>query len=151
MNWMIQPVKGVAILALGLLATVACATQPIPESSVTGQVTEVNIYPDSVTPPSVHVGRGDEVRWINMTQGFVDVSFMQSLSDIVSCRKGFRSATWGSGVAASGIKYLFVSRIASQDSAGLCFTIAGDFQYAVETDEATTGKAARMHGTITVE
>ncbi len=134
------------------LTIVACATQPIPESSLTGRVTEVRITSDGLAPQSVHLGRGDEVRWINDTKGFVDVSFMQSLSDIASCRKGFQSTSWGSSrVAASGIKFLFVSRIASQDTAGLCFSISGTFQYAVETDEATTGKFTRMHGTITVE
>lgn len=150
-TWTIERLHVGTWLGLGLMALMACATQPIPESSLTGRVTEVQIEPDGLTPSTVRVAQGDEVRWINKTKGFADVTFMQSLSDIVSCRKGFQSVTWGSSATASGIKYLFVSRLASQDSAGLCFTIPGTFQYAVETDEATTGKATRMHGTITIE
>lgn len=141
-----------ALLILGILIMSACASQPIPESSVTGQIFEVRISDESVTPKAVTMKRGDEVRWINTTKGFVDVSFMQSLSDIALCRKGFRSTGWDSSVVStSGIRYLFLARIDSNKHASLCLSLPGTYQYAVEMDEATTGKATRMHGTVTIE
>src|SRR3982751_6660833 len=85
-------------LLIGMLLVAACASNPMPETSLTGQVFEVNIDEESVTPAEVTMQRGDEVRWRNQTKGFVDVSFLQSLSDIAVCRKGFMSSGWASSV-----------------------------------------------------
>lgn len=140
------------ILLLGMLiSAAACVSHPFPESSLTGQVLEVTIGDVTLTPQVVTVRRGDEVRWVNTTKAFVDISFMQSLAGVVSCRKGFLSTGWGSMYGASGINYLFVARVDSNHYASLCFSIPGTFQYAVETDATVAGKTTMMHGTVTIE
>ena len=139
------------LLCLGLLMTVACTSHPLPESSITGVVSEVKIGEDVLTPKAVTVKLGDEVRWVNTTRGVVDISFLQSLTDFVSCNKGFEPPTSGTFVGPSGTNHLFIADVNSNHHASLCFTLPGTYEYAVKLDEATTGKVTRMHGTITVQ
>ena len=139
------------LLCLGVFMTVACASHPLPESSITGEVSEVKIGEEFLTPKAVTVKPGEEVRWVNTTRGVVDISFFQSLSDFVSCNKGFEPPTSATFVGPSGNDYLFIADVNSNRHASLCFSLPGTYEYAVKLDEATTGKATRMRGTIRVQ
>ena len=138
-------------VCLGLFMTVACGSQPLPESSITGAVSEVTIGEESLTPKAVTVKPGEEVRWVNTTRGVVDISFLQSLNDFVSCNKGFEPPTSATFIGTSGNDNLFIADVNSNRHASLCFSLPGTYEYAVKLDEATTGKATRMHGTIRVQ
>ena len=139
------------LVCLGVLMTMGCASHPLPESSVTGGVSEVKIGENSLTPKAMTVKPGEEVRWVNTTRGVVDISFLQSLNDFVSCNKGFEPPTSATFVGTSGNDNLFIADVNSNRHASLCFSLPGTYEYAVKLDEATTGKAARMHGTIIVQ
>lgn len=138
------------LVSLGVLMTFGCASHPFPESSLTGVVSDVKISDESLSPEVVTVKQGDEIRWINSTKGIVDISFMQSLSGIISCEKGFEP-TGGSLFGASGGEVFFVARVDGNHHASLCFSLPGTYEYAVQLDEATTGKSTRMHGTIAIQ
>lgn len=143
---------GVFLVRLGILVTVGCAGSPppFPESSLTGGLFEVKIGA-SLTPKVVTAKRGDEVRWINMTSGPVDIAFMQSQDDLISCQKGFVSPGWGYLFQSSEIEFLMVATLHPNDSASLCFAIPGTYTYSVRTKTATTGRATRIAGSITIE
>jgi plastocyanin len=106
---------------------------------------------DSLTPKVVTAKRGDEVRWVNMTSGPVDIAFMQSHDDLISCQKGFASPGWGYLFQSSDLEFLMVATLHPNDSASLCFAIPGIYTYTVRMKTATTGRPTRIAGSITIE
>ena len=143
---------GVFLVRLGILVTVGCAGSPppFPESSLTGGLFEVKIG-ESLTPKAVTAKRGDEVRWVNMTSGPVDIALMQSQDDLISCQKGFASPGWGYLFQSSELEFLLVATVHPNNSASLCFAIPGTYAYTVRTKTAATGRATRITGSITIE
>src|SRR5512147_2182951 len=143
---------GVFLVRLGILVTVGCAGSPppFPESSLTGGLFEVKIG-ESLTPKAVTAKQGDEVRWVNMTSGPVDIALMQSQDELISCQKGFASPGWGYLFQLSELEILLVATVHPNDSASLCFAIPGTYAYTVRTKTATTGRATRIAGSITIE
>lgn len=143
---------GVFLVRVGILVTVGCAGSPppFPESSLTGVLFEVKIG-ESLTPKVVTAKRGDEVRWINTTGGSVDIALMQSQDELISCQKGFASPGWGYLFQSSELEFLLVATVHPNDSASLCFAIPGTYAYTVRTKTATTGRATRIAGSITIE
>jgi plastocyanin len=142
---------GVLLVRVAILVTVGCASHPpFPESSLTGELFEVKIG-ESLTPRLVTAKRGDEVRWVNTTSGPVDISFVQSQDDLISCQKGFVSAGWGYLFGSMKHESLVVATVRTNDSASLCFAIPGTYAYTVRTKTATTGHDTRLAGTITIE
>ena len=142
----------VFLVRLGILVTVGCAGSPppFPESSLTGGLFEVKIG-ESLTPKVVTAKRGDEVRWVNTTGGPVDIALMQSQDELISCQKGFASPGWGYLFQSSELEILLVATVHPNDSASLCFAIPGTYAYTVRTKTATTGRATRIAGSITIE
>lgn len=139
------------LVRFGILVTVGCASPPFPESSLTGVLFEVKIG-ESLTPTVVTAKRGDEVRWVNTTNGPVDISFVQTLDNLISCQKGFVSTGWGYLFASSSeIDFLLVARVHTNDSASLCFTTPGTYTYTIRTNTATTGHGARIAGSVMIE
>ena len=143
---------GVFLVRLGILVTVGCAGSPppFPESSLTGGLFEVKIG-ESLTPKVVTAKRGDEVRWVNTTSGPVDIALMQSQDELISCQKGFASPGWGYLFQSSALEFLLIATVHPNDSASLCFAIPGTYTYTVRTKTATTGRATRIAGSITIE
>lgn len=79
----------VLLVGLVVLVTVGCASHPpFPESSLTGRIVEVKVG-ESLTPKEITAKQGDEVKWVNTTSTPMDISFDESLGNIVSCQKGF--------------------------------------------------------------
>lgn len=142
----------VFLVRLGILVTVGCAGSPppFPQSSLTGGLFEVKIG-ESLTPKVVTVKRGDEVRWVNTTSGPVDIAFMQSQDDLISCQKGFASPGWGYLFQSSELEFLMVATLHTNDSASLCFAIPGTYTYTVRRKTTTTGHATRIAGAVTIE
>lgn len=143
---------GVFLVRLGILVTVGCAGSPppFPESSLTGGLFEVKIG-ESLTPKAVTAKQGDEVRWVNMTSGPVDIALMQSQDDLISCQKGFASPGWGYLFQSSELEFLLVATVHPNNSASLCFAIPGTYAYTVRTKTAATGRVTRITGSITIE
>jgi plastocyanin len=143
--------KGVLLVRLGVLVIVGCTSlPPFPESSLTGRVVEVQVG-QSLTPQKITVKEGDEVKWVNTTSLPVDIAFDQSLDGVVSCQRGFVSTGWGYLFGGSEPDFLLIAQVHSRDSASLCLSTPGTYTYHVHVEQATTGTAPRIAGTITIE
>lgn len=139
-------------MVLGLstiLSPIGCAShQPFPESSLTGGVLEVKID-EMVTPTSVTVKRGDEIRWINLSKAPVDVSVVQTREELISCQKGFASTNLGYLFGTSEYENIVMATVQPNESASLCFAISGKYAYTVRMHP--TGSANKVTGSIIVE
>ena len=135
----------------GILLTLACTSHThFPESSLTGGVFEVKID-NSMMPQSVTAKRGDEVRWINMSNATVDVSVIQTREELVSCQKGFASTNLGYLFGTSEYENIVMATVRPNEFASLCFAIPGKYVYTVRKDPSTTGSLDKTSGSITIE
>jgi plastocyanin len=96
---------------------------------------------DTITPDTLTVRAGDEVRWINQRDRPVKISFQEPLEHSISCQRGFMK-NMGAENAAT---------IAPNETAGLCFTRVGTKHYTVTADEDDRGRLNPGTGTIKVE
>jgi len=142
---------GMVLTGVGMILTLACAShQHFPESSLTGEVFEVKID-NSVTPQSVTAKRGDEVRWINMSNTPVDVSVVQTREELISCQKGFASTNLGYLFGTSEYENIVMATVRPNETASLCFAISGKYVYTLRKDPSTTGSLDKKSGAITIE
>jgi len=142
---------GMVLTGMGILLTLACAShQHFPESSLTGGVFEVKID-NSATPQSVTAKRGDEVRWINMSNTPVDVSVVQTREELISCQKGFASTNLGYLFGTSEYENIVMATVRPNESASLCFAISGKYVYTLRKDPSTAGSLDKKSGSITIE
>ena len=142
---------GMVFAGAGILLTLACASHThFPESSLTGGVFEVKID-NSLMPQSVNAKRGDEVRWINMSNAPVDVSVVQTREELISCQKGFASTNLGYLFGTSEYENIVMATVRPNEFASLCFAIPGKYVYTVRKDPSTTGSLDKTSGSITIE
>ncbi|HET9606729.1 MAG TPA: hypothetical protein VFO87_06735 [Nitrospira sp.] len=142
---------GMVLAGVGIFLTLACASHKhFPESSLTGGVFEVKID-NSLTPQSVTARRGDEVRWINMSNASLDVSVVQTREELISCQKGFASTNLGYLFGTSEYENIVMATVRPNESASLCFAIPGKYVYTLRKDPSTTGSLDKMSGSITIE
>jgi plastocyanin len=119
----------------------ATSVKPASEVGVrTGAVRNIAVT-DTITPDTLTVRAGDEVRWINQRDRPVKISFQEPLEHSISCQRGFMK-NMGAENAAT---------IAPNETAGLCFTRVGTKHYTVTADEDDRGRLNPGTGTIKVE
>ena len=141
----------VLLLAFELLVTLGCASPPFPTSSRTGTILDVKIS-ESLNPKEIVANKGDEVRWVNMTSGLVDISFVEPLDGRVSCQKGFVSAGWGYlFLGESQPEFIIVSTVHSNEYASLCFSAPGTYEYVARMKTTAAGETIRLAGTVKIE
>ncbi len=139
-----------SLLALALISVAACSHSPtatktrseMDVGTKTGMVKNI-VIKDTITPDALTVRAGDEVRWINQRQDSVTVTIDGPLEHNVSCRNGFSKAL-GMGVDNS-------TTLASNDTAGLCFSRVGTVNYSVRPSSDTRTTMADTKGSITVQ
>ncbi|MDR4478954.1 MAG: hypothetical protein R3B37_04300 [Nitrospira sp.] len=139
-----------SILAMALISLAACSSSPTATKTrtetqagtKTGIVKNIVIN-ETISPAALTVSAGDEVRWINQRQDSVTVTIDGPLEHTVSCRNGFSKAM-GMGVDNS-------TTLASNDTAGLCFSRIGTVKYSVRPSGDTHTSLADTHGSITVQ
>jgi plastocyanin len=143
----------VPFLWLLAFVTMGCASHPpFPESSLTGNMVEVQIG-ESLTPKEITAKPGDEVRWVNSTSDPVDISFVEPLDGRVSCQKGFVSAGWGYlfGGGSAQPESLVVATVHSSKYASLCFSAPGTYAYTMRKETTEKSKEGGIAGTVTIE
>ena len=101
------------------------------------------VIKETITPDALTVRAGDEVRWINQRQDSITITIDGPLEHNVSCRNGFSKAM-GMGVDNS-------TTLASNETAGLCFSRVGTVKYSVRPSGDTRTTLADTHGSITVQ
>lgn len=139
-----------ALAALVVLTLSACSHSPTATKTVseteagtrTGMVRNIVIN-ETIHPESLTVRAGDEIRWINQRQDAVTVTVDQAMDHTVSCRNGF-SKTMGMGFDNS-------TKLASHETAGLCFTRIGTFTYSVHASSDGKNEISNTRGSITVQ
>lgn len=138
------------VIAMAMLSLAACSSSPTASTTrsemeagtKTGMVRNI-VVKDTITPDSLTVRAGDEVRWINQRQESVIIAIDGPLEHNVSCRNGFSKAL-GMGVDNS-------TTLASNETAGLCFTRVGTVNYSVRPSSEDKRGPARTQGSITVQ
>lgn len=139
-----------SLLALTLVSVAACSNSPtatktrseIDAGTKTGMVKNI-VIKETITPDTLTVRAGDEVRWINQRQESITVTIDGPLEHNVSCRNGFSKAM-GMGVDNS-------TTLSSNETAGLCFSRVGTVKYSVRPSGDTRTTMADTHGSITVQ
>lgn len=143
MNIVILSMKGL-IIAAATLAIAGCAamagTAGIADSSRTGAIHDVR-FEERMSPVSLRVRTGDEVRWINQRTTAVRLEFLEgALADVV-CQSGFSSLLRRQQESAT---------IRPNESASLCFGRAGEIRYNARMDSPVAGGQMIESGTIRV-
>lgn len=102
-----------------------------PTVTRTGEVKDIIIRDDNVSPAIVIAHPGDEIRWINKRQGHARVIFLLSVQEQLSCQRGFgglMSANWNS------FKNQYTAKLGVNDSASVCFKNQSEVKYEVHAD-----------------
>ena len=142
---------GILVAVVGILVAVGCGGHKrFPESSLTGSVHEVRIG-ESVTPRDVTAKRGDEVRWINMSDVPVDVSLVQTQEELISCQKGFASTNLGYVFGTSEYENIVMATVRPSEYAGLCFSLPGTYSYSIRKHSSAAGSTNKMNGSLSIE
>lgn len=139
-----------SLMALAILSLAACSSSPTASKThsdmevgtKTGMVKNI-VITDTVTPNTLTAHAGDEVRWINQRQDSVIVAIEGPIDHRVSCRNGFSKAL-GMGVDNA-------TTLASNETAGLCFTRLGTVNYSVRPSSEEKSSMTRSQGSITVQ
>lgn len=139
-----------SIMAVAFLSLAACSSSPtasntrseMESGTKTGMVKNI-IVKDTITPDTLTVRAGDEVRWINQRQESITITIDGPLEHNVSCRSGFSKAL-GMGVDNS-------TTLASNETAGLCFSRIGTVNYSVRSSSDAQSSLVKTQGSITVQ
>lgn len=133
------------IIGAALLATAAgCAsiqgTDSIADTTRTGTIHDVS-FEERMTPASLRVQPGDEVRWVNKRSTPVTVEFLGNALADVTCQSGFSSLLRRQQETAT---------IEPNQSASLCFGMAGTVTYNARMESPVAGGQMIESGTIRV-
>ncbi|MGZ8393881.1 MAG: hypothetical protein ACXWWJ_03845 [Nitrospira sp.] len=145
MKTLVHSMMALAILSLGACSSSPTASKTQSEMEVgtkTGMVKNI-VIADSVTPATLTAHAGDEVRWINQRQESVIVAIEGPLDHRVSCRNGFSKAM-GMGMDNS-------TTLASNETAGLCFTRVGTINYSVRPSSEDKSSMTKSQGSVMVQ
>jgi len=127
-----------------LLATAGCAaiagTAGIADTTRTGTIHDV-IFAERMTPTTLRVQPGDEIRWVNQRSMSVTVEFLGDALDDVTCQSGFSNLLRRQQEAAT---------IRPNGSASLCFGMVGTVTYNARMESAVAGGQTIESGTIRI-
>jgi plastocyanin len=115
----------------------------MPTVTRTGELKDIVIL-DTVSPATVTVNPGDEIRWINKRQGDVRVIFLTPVMESLSCQRNF-----GGSVANDQSEY--TAALSTNDTASVCFRGPAELKYVVraKSTEHPSGEQ-NIPGSITV-
>ncbi len=133
--------------ALGLVLMAGCQsiTGPAtPTLTRTGQVQDVVIR-ENLSPATLTVRPGDEVRWVNQRQGAASVVFLDPVMDALTCERNF-----GSFIKRTN-RHQYTAQLSSKDSASVCFGSSAVIRYVVRASSADDpGGEVNIPGTIRI-
>lgn len=114
----------------------------MPTVTRTGMVKDVVIRED-VSPATLTVNPGDEIRWINKRQGAARIVFLDPVTEMLSCQRNF-----GGLMGANRNQY--TANLGSNDSASLCFKNPAQLKYVVRAESTLPSGEINIPGMITV-
>jgi hypothetical protein len=125
---------------LGVALVFVLGCQGTPTVTRTGDVKDI-IIGDNLTSGDIAVSSGDEVRWVNKRTAPVRIVFIDPVSDKqLSCKNNIGGLMTPSDTA----------RLATNDTASVCFRDAGYFRYTVRMESALTTGEINVPGIIKV-
>ncbi len=133
-------IVGAAILTTAVGCASIRGTDSISDTSRTGTIHDVN-FAEGMTPLNLQVQPGDEVRWINQRSTPVTVEFLGDALAEVTCQTGFSNFLRRQQETAT---------IDPNESASLCFGIAGTVTYNARMESPVAGGQKIESGTIQV-
>ena len=135
-------IMGSALISL-ILAGCQHSIGNMPTVTRTGELKDIVIL-DTVSPATVTVNPGDEIRWINKRQGDVRVIFLTPVMESLSCQRNF-----GGSVANDQSEY--TAALSTNDTASVCFRRPAELKYVVraKSTEHPSGEQ-NIPGNITV-
>lgn len=116
--------------------------ETMPTVTRTGMVKDVIIRED-VSPQTLTVNAGDEIRWVNKRLGNVRVVFLDPVTENLSCQRNF-----GGLMGASRNQY--TANLSSNDTASLCFKNSGQIKYVVRADSNLPTGEINIPGSIQI-
>jgi plastocyanin len=93
-----------------------------PTITRTGEVKDIIIREDNVSPAVVTAHPGDEIRWINRQQGDARVIFLLPMEGQLSCQRGF-------GGVMSANKNQYTAKLHVNETASVCFKNPSEIKY----------------------
>ena len=114
-----------------------------PTVTRTGEVKEIIIRDDNVSPAIVTAHPGDEIRWINRRQGDARVIFLLPMEGQLSCQRGF-------GGLMSANKNQYTAKLRVNDTASVCFKHLSEIRYVVRADSDLSNGEDHIAGTINI-
>jgi plastocyanin len=133
---------GTALLILTGCQSMGMGGDKMPTVTRTGMVKDIVIRED-VSPSTVSVNPGDEIRWINKRQGSARVIFLDPVTEQLACQRNF-------GGLMGGDRQQYTANLGSNDSASVCFKNSGQVKYVVRADSSTPSGEINIPGTIQV-
>ena len=110
---------------IGLLILTGCQSgEGMPTLTRSGQVKDVLIQGD-VSPTTLTVNPGDEIRWINGRQGAASVIFIDPVVDTLSCERNFGS------FMKKPDRNQYTAKLGINESASACFRSSGQIKYVI--------------------
>lgn len=132
--------KKTAMIAMSGLVMMIAACASVPETTRTGEIHDVR-FEERMTPSTVRVRIGDEVRWINQRSTRVHIEFLgEALRDVV-CQRGFDNLIGRQQEEAT---------IRPNESVSLCFGRVGTVTYNARMDSSVAGGQSIESGTIQI-
>jgi len=114
-----------------------------PTVTRTGEVKEIIIRDDTVSPAIVTAHPGDEIRWINRQQGDARVIFLLPMEGQLSCQRGF-------GGLMSANKNQYTAKLRVNDTASVCFKHPSEIKYVVRGNSNLSNDEDNIAGTINI-
>lgn len=130
--------KRMLLISAIILGLSGCAN--LPETSRSGAIHEIQ-FGEHLTPTTLRVAVGDEVRWVNQRTSPITVEFLGNALDNITCERGFSNIIGRRQEVAS---------IPPNGSASLCFGRIGTVTYNSRADTAVQGGQQIESGTIQV-
>ena len=128
------------ILYLGVALVFVLGCQATPTVTRTGDVKDI-IIGDDLSSKEIAVNTGDEVRWINKRTAPVRIVFLDPVSDKqLSCKNNFGGLMTSSNT----------SKLATNETASVCFRDPGYFRYTVRMESAKTTGELNVPGVVKV-
>ena len=135
------------MMGSALLILSGCQTvggESMPTVTRTGEVKDVVIR-EEVSPTSLTVNPGDEIRWINKRQGDVKVIFLNPITENLACQRNF------GGMMGMGTKRNeYTAKLGSNDTASVCFRDPGEVKYVVRAASNDPSGEQNLPGTIVI-
>lgn len=131
---------GAALLAVAAGCASIQGTDSIADTTRTGVIHDVS-FEERMTPVSLRVRPGDEIRWVNKRSTPVTVEFLGDALADVTCQSGFSSLLRRQQETAT---------IEPNQSASLCFGMPGTVTYNARMTSPVAGGQMIESGTIRV-